>query len=329
MMVGMHRLRVGTLNLRDLQLPGEAIHPNVRPLNGGEYREKVDWLGALVRRLDADILAVSELWTPQALVDVVDAAGFRDGVKFVTTTPIDRVGTRTSVALIVRSPWTVADHAWVTDLPKDLVLSKRRRAGATADEEMSVDIPHFARPVLRATVALEGAPSITIFAVHMKSRRPVDLDPEDLVVPEVTRYGLALGQAMTAVRRAAEAVGLGMIVDQWRRANPGPVVVAGDLNGPLGSETLGGDVARGRAIGLNATVRLAEPGTTSEGPFTYVNQGKPIVLDHVLVSDDFLASPFAFAGLEVENDHLSRPDEGLPRTVTDHGGVVAAFDLLD
>ena len=325
----MDRLRLGTLNLRDLQLADQPIHPGVRPLSRSEYAEKVEWLGGLVRRLDADVLALSELWTPQAFVDVVDAAGIRGEVELVTTAPVDRVGVRTSVALLVRSPWTVRAHEWIRALPTGLVLSKRPRDGATSDETMSVDVPNFARPVLRVVVERPGFPAITVFAVHLKSRRPVDLDPEDAVVPAAARHATALGQAMTAVRRAVEAVGLRVLVERWARANPGPVVVAGDLNGPLGSETLGGDLGRGRALGLNATVRLAEPGTTSEGPFTYVNQGTPIVLDHVLVSDEFLARPFAFAGLEVDHAHLERFDEPLPRTVTDHGGVVAAFDLLE
>ncbi|MFG0318779.1 MAG: endonuclease/exonuclease/phosphatase family protein, partial [Planctomycetota bacterium JB042] len=209
----MPTLRLATLNLRDLQLPEQPTHPNVRPWNRAEYEEKVAWTATMVRRLDADVLAFQELWTPRALHDVFGAAGLLDRHELVTTPSIDRVGDRTSVALAVRRPFGVRSSRWISDVPAGVVLRKRPRPPPRADEEMSLAVPRFARPILGVEVEGEGGPPLTVFAVHLKSRRPTDLDPEDQVVPETARFATAIGQALAAARRAAEAVGLRALVD--------------------------------------------------------------------------------------------------------------------
>ena len=71
-------LAFATLNLTNLQLPGEPMYPGSRRYDADAYAAKVAWTAATIRRLHADVVAFHELWSPAALVDVFRAAGLGD-----------------------------------------------------------------------------------------------------------------------------------------------------------------------------------------------------------------------------------------------------------
>jgi len=80
----MDKIRFATLNLQNLQLPGQPMHFGAKPYTQEEYDRKTAWLGEMVRRLDADVLAVQELWTGSCLQDVFKASGLDQAYNPVT-----------------------------------------------------------------------------------------------------------------------------------------------------------------------------------------------------------------------------------------------------
>ena len=169
-------LRFATLNLQNLQLPGEALYPKTARYSVADYEAKVAWLGGVVKRLDADVLGVQELWTPRCLYDVFASADLDQAYKLVTTMPVDAVGSAISVGLAVRKNLASGTPEWIEDFPSELVLKKRKAVPPTPDYEMSVDIDHFSRPVLRCRVTAAFGDPIDVFVVHLKSKLPMELD---------------------------------------------------------------------------------------------------------------------------------------------------------
>jgi predicted extracellular nuclease len=70
-------LMVASCNLLNLALPGRQFYPNQDPYTAEECRRKLDWLGAMVARLAADVIGFQEIWDESALKSVLDCSGLR------------------------------------------------------------------------------------------------------------------------------------------------------------------------------------------------------------------------------------------------------------
>lgn len=70
-------LVLATCNTLNLANPGRLFYANQEPFGADEYARKVEWLGGMLRRLNADILAFQEVWDEAALRDAVAASGLR------------------------------------------------------------------------------------------------------------------------------------------------------------------------------------------------------------------------------------------------------------
>lgn len=69
-------LVVASCNVLNLALPGRAFYPNLEPYDSAECQRKVDWLGAMLARLNADVVGLQEVWDAagQVLEDIDDPA---------------------------------------------------------------------------------------------------------------------------------------------------------------------------------------------------------------------------------------------------------------
>jgi endonuclease/exonuclease/phosphatase family metal-dependent hydrolase len=343
------RLRLASLNLQNLQLPHEAMHPRMKPYSSSEYDKKVAWLGSMVQRLDADVLALQELWAPRALLHVFERCGLRDAYTLVMNGPATAKGTELAVALAVRKGCTVGAHQWVQQFPPECVLRKRQppppppgQPPAT-DYTMHFAVAHFARPLLRCEVRPPQGDPLLVYVVHLKSRLALDLDPEEWNDAAIARHARTLGVVLSTARRTAEAGALRVLMEQATLPAARPLVVLGDVNDSLGSavhailtgnppwqpDTKVPASARPEAALYPVSAFVDPRGPAGLRP-TYVCDGRYDALDHIFVSAHFhphaRARQWGFRDLRVINDHLDeRGGEDAARVLSDHGALAATF----
>ncbi len=347
----MTRLRLASLNLQNLQLPQEAMHPRMKPYSAAEYDKKVAWLASMVLRLDADVLALQELWAPRALLHVFERAGLRDAYTLVMNGPATAKGNELAVALAVRKGCTVGAHQWFSQFPPEYVLHKRpppvpptgTSTPAGPEYTMQLAIDRFSRPLLRCEVRPPQGDPLLVFVVHLKSRLSMDLDSAEWNDAAIARHARTLGLVLSTARRTAEAGALRVYLEQATLPAARPLVVMGDINDSLGSGVhaiLTGDPPRQpdtkvpQSARPEAALYPVSAFADARGPAslraTYVFEGRYDALDHIFVSTHFhphaRARQWGFRDLRVLNDHIDERDgDEAARILSDHGALAATF----
>lgn len=329
-------LQLASANLLNLALPGRSFYVNQEPYGAAEYERKVNWLGAMFDRLQADVIGVQEVWDQEALRVAVarsglrrlavhapgaenlpDAAGGHGGG--AQGTP--RVGLVTRLA--VERLESLADFA---------------PAEAVALPEIGA-VARFERPVLRAQLRTAWGLPLHVLVVHLKSKRPKYVQDaagnvlEDRDDPAVT----ARATMRSLLQRAAEAAALRRIVveitGRQGEHQGEPLVLLGDMNDGAHAVTTQ-MIAANQAVAYDRGARdvalyhalevATEPALRRDLAYSHVHQGWPELLDQIWVSEELVAgSKFALGDIrrvEVFNDHLHESRE---RWRSDHGFVRA------
>jgi endonuclease/exonuclease/phosphatase family metal-dependent hydrolase len=335
----MVRLRIATLNCLNLASAGSRIYDGFAPFTPDEYIARTQWLAQLLDRMAADIVLLQEVFHEQALSDVVrqTAAQGRD-LSFAAPFA-DAANTKPRLAIIWRAPLAVQVES-VAALPC---------APVPVAELGEVGV--FSRPVLRAVVPLAAAAAapvpLTLLNVHLKSRRAELLAGEDAADP----LAYARGQLRALTMRAAEATGVRRLVVEAVQPRGDPLVVAGDFNDSLyalttrivtgaSSHANEGPGRQSRLFDAWAAQHEA-PNRGREVAYSIVDDGVPECIDHLFVSDAFVAGGRQRVGrvdrVEIYADHLTErcrataaaaldpaaPDLG--RIYPDHAGLCATL----
>jgi endonuclease/exonuclease/phosphatase family metal-dependent hydrolase len=320
-------LVLASCNTLNLANPGRLFYANQDPYSADEQQRKVAWLGSMVRRLNADVIAFQEVWDEAALRDAVTASGLRYPHVGAPGAEQGAVGTP-RVALATR--WPVLEV----------------RSHALFDAAQTVAVPElgehrgFERPILEAQLQMPGGRgTMRVFVAHLKSKRPKFLlnaagEPiEDRDDPAL----IARATLRSLVMRAAECAALRLLVHARLSRTREPLVLMGDLNDSPHAVTTQ-MVAATQAIAYDRAARdtalFHAPDVQSDAPirrdvaYSHLHQGWPDVLDQIWVSEEFVAgSRFAIGDLrrvDYFNDHLH---EGRDRVRSDHG-LVRALVLL-
>lgn len=332
-------LTFATFNLFNLQLPGVAMYHG-KAHTQAEYDAKIAWTASMLRRIGADVIAFQELWDPACLEDAFNAAGLADDYTLVAK----RISGSINNALAVRAKHAVMSKTWVKAFPKAVVLRKRAATGQgnVPDYEMAVDIDHFSRPVLVATIkpkqGAKPAPEITVFNAHLKSKLPIRLDKEEARKPTIKLHAEALGAALGSIRRLSEAAALRVMLTDVMKDTDRAVVVIGDLNDTehsVSNTIITADpayrlFASSRAAaksdrGLYASSSLQDYRSLRDVQYTHMFRGRHETLDHILVSEQFYdyssRRQWSFKELRVFNDFLEDDD----RASSDHAVVTSTF----
>ena len=352
----MRDLSFATFNLLNLQVPGGLTYGDAPPYSDtvegrAAYALKIAWCAAMVRRLDAEVIGFQELWAARSLREVFEAAGLAGGYEIVAR---DAPGPgRPQVALAVRrdrrgGSQLLPGARWVADFPEGFALDGLREVQG-AEEEVSVTISSFSRPVLRAVIQPEGhgprPPAVTVMVAHLKSKGPARLSGRD-PPPALVEHRRIVTAAVSHIRRVMEAGALRVMLDAAMRLEDedalSPTVVLGDLNDDSLSVTteMIADQPRYRVVeksrvglrsdrGLYSVERLQQYRSLRHVYYTHIFRDKRESLDHILVSEEFYDHSrlrrWSFREMEVWNDHLNR--EALEaQGATDHGIVRAYFD---
>ena len=334
------RVSFASCNLYNLNRPGLPIYRDRDGWDEAIYQRKVDWTAAQVRRLGADVWGFQELWHQVALADVFDAAGLAGDYRLLT--PPVQQGGRIVCAGAVRGDLLRDEPEWIERFPEGFRLASGGDDPQTSD--IAVQIARFSRPVLRFRVRPRArGRDITFFVAHLKSKRPTDIYREGWYREANEYYAKhkeAIGSALSTVRRTAEALALRMLLTDTLKGGDDPVVVLGDLNDSTDSNTL--DLITGQPNYITSPLyrgggdddlysvsSLQKLRSLRDVYYTHVYQQSLESLDHILVSQELYDQSrkrvWAFRGMEVVNDHLSRDDHAESGS-TDHGIVWAEFE---
>ena len=319
-------LMVSNCNLLNLALPGRLFYDNQDRYSTDEYGRKIDWLGAQLARLNADVAGFQEVWDEAALKAAVARSGLRYAHVVAPGAETGAVGTpRVGLAsrLQVEAVASIADFA-----PREHVQVP----------ELGT-YTRFERPVLHATLRTRHGQRLHVLVVHLKSKRPKYLQDaagnpiEDRNDPVVT----VRATLRSLVMRGAESAALRGIVLGLVQRTRDPLLLLGDMNDSPHSVTCQ-MVAATQAIAYDRQARdtalfhayevQTEPALKRDMAYSHVHQGWPETLDQIWVSEEFVpGSRFALGDVrrvEYFNDHLHESRE---RFRSDHGFVRALLRL--
>jgi hypothetical protein len=331
------RLRIATVNCLNMALPGRRFYSGVEPYGPDEYIAKTQWLAALFDRIAADIVFVQEIFHEKALVDAVNQTSSGPHAHRLAVPLAGDQNGKPRVGLIWRAPWQPRIET-VADFPPGCAVDVPERGSYAA----------FSRPLLLARVPWgPHGETLTLLNVHLKSRRPEFVSgeaPDDQIAE-------ARAQMRSLVMRAAEAAALRRLVIDLTPAGS-MLLLAGDFNDEPNAVTtqLVADTSwkddnrppRDHMLfnALDVAPR-ATPSRARDVAFTILHGGEPERIDHMFVSEAFVAGRLPqmarVVAVEIYNDHLAErqahaqglvagPD--LARIQSDHGAVCTTVELV-
>lgn len=256
------------------------------------YRRKLETLASVVRRVDADVLALQEVKNAKVLDDLrallppregVPAGGYGPGRAGVADGRGIACGLLTRLPLLGAIDHVATNLAFPVFVEGDPVPFPARLATQ--------------RGVLEARLALPDGSSLIVLVVHFKSGRPTALVQRDgSAAPLLDHYALAEADVRSVVARLAEALFVRRLVDAHFDADPRvQLAVVGDFNDHERSPTV-------RAVAGSMTAARLDTGEGSRGfrgralyacaravppvaRYSVLYQGDYEQLDHVLASE--------------------------------------------
>jgi len=336
--MNLKQFAVATFNLYNLNLPGRPIYSDRKGWTQAEYELKIAWTAQQLQRLKSDIFGFQELWHGDALKQALELAG--QSAEFDMLLPENAQGSQIVNAALVRKGLLVGAPEWISQFPPKFKL--RSEGDDAQTPQIDVNISGFSRPVLHFAVQLRSKlPPVHVYVCHFKSKGPTRVFNEAWFKADKAAYAphaLALGSALSTIRRTAEAAALRMQLTEQMKGNDTPVIVLGDINDAQHSNTanvlteqpqyLVGDRLGGSDVALYTAQTLQEYRDTRDVYCTHVHQDMRESLDHILVSEQFYdhsrKRQWLFEGLVINNDHLNFDDHKADGT-NDHGIIRASF----
>ncbi len=328
----MKKIKIGTFNAYNLVLPNTTYY-GWKKYSPEEYRKKISWMGWQLDTMQADIIGFQEIFHRTALEEVLDSSLYCKDYHIVMSKPSSAENApdlAPIVALATKFP--VIDYHVVEDFNEMLML----------DTEVSVPIFQFSRPVLIVELEMYGQ-IVTVFVVHLKSKRPSIPKEADADDP----FEQAKGQARSLIRRAAEATALRKLLLQYLEKRSYPVILLGDVNdsgGAVTTEILAGQDPMSYwhkekkikywDVLLYNVKNIQALKSYQDYYYTHIHNGHHESLDHILVSQEFVRENPNHIGevryVQVLNDHLqdnTLSREGVEGWQSDHAQVVATIEF--
>lgn len=331
------RFSATTFNLYNLNRPGLPIYTDRDGWTQVEYDRKIDYTARMLRLLSSDVYGFQELWHAGALDDALAAAGMAE--EYVALVPQGHAGGKIVCGGAVRREMLDGEPRWIETFPEAFVMRSGGDDPQTSD--ISVSLNSFSRPVLNFRVKpVADGPSVHVFVCHFKSKGPTRINGEGWYEKDVhSKHQEAIGAGLSTVRRTAEATALRMILTDLMKGTNEPVMVLGDVNDGLLSNTLNiltgqprylmGFSTGGGDTDLYTAQTLQQYRSTRDVYYTHVFQNERESLDQILVSQEFYDNSkrriWSFKELVVHNDHLNVEDHKADGS-NDHGIIRATFE---
>lgn len=324
------RLRVATFNLENFDEAPAGEQPSLQTRIGA--------IRPQLARLRADVLCLQEIHGQErpdqerqllaldALFEGTPYAGF---ARAHTRTARNEAYDKRNLVIVSRFPIEETAQYRNTLVPEPLYRPVTARPEAPEAKEVRVE-----RPILHARLRLPDGAALHVLNVHLKSRRPSDVEGQKLDrYTWRTASGWAEGAFISALKRVGQALEARVLIDQiFDREPEARIVMCGDFNahpGEVPVETIAGRVENTGNAALRPRVLLSVEATIPEpARFTFIHQGQKRLLDHLLISQALL--PF-YRHAEIHNEALH--DESVAFTSEeefpepDHAPFVAEFEI--
>ncbi|MDX2230043.1 MAG: endonuclease/exonuclease/phosphatase family protein [Leptolyngbyaceae cyanobacterium bins.349] len=322
------RFKVATFNVYNLVLPN-VIYYGDRQYSAQTFARKQLWIAGQLAAMDADVVGFQEIFHVEALQQALNTSKLYANAKLVAPPP---TGTGPMVAMVSRFP--VLRHRVYEVFPPEAQLTL---------DGAAIPIHRFSRAVLAVDVALAPELECTIFVVHLKSKRPIFPENVDRNNP----LEKAKGQARALIQRAGEAIALRVILMEFLKNRNYPVILMGDINDggqAVTSQMLSGEAPFRKTsfeqkqltwdVLLYHVKDIQARRSYGDYYYTHIHNGHYDSLDHIMVSQEFVAENPHHIGrvgyVAVLNDHLiddSLSTDGVKLWQSDHGQVVASIEL--
>lgn len=327
-------IKVGTFNLMNFMLPNKPVYGGTLCYNHKEFRRKSDWVKFMLDQIDADIIGFQELFHKEALLRVIkNNPKYRKAKVYIA----EETGDQPSVALLSRYP--VEKIEVFKYFPDDAVIDFNPRGG----ERVILPFTTFTRPVIKADILIPHYGILTVFVVHLKSKREIYYNGEDSQNP----VDLARAQSRSLMLRASESVALRALVSEALEIPHRPVILCGDVNdtgNAVTSRIISGEVPQHRLqdnvkrriwdLLLYHVKDIQARRSYQDFYYTHIHNGMYESLDHIMVSQELVTEYPKNTGrvglVSVYNDHLkdqTYSNQGQDKCKSDHGVVVCSLEL--
>ncbi len=327
-------IRVGTFNLMNFMSPNRPAYNGTLYYSHDEYRRKSEWIEHILNEIDADIIGFQELFHREAMVHIIkNNPRYRKARLYMA----EDNGEQPSVALLSRYP--VENFEVFTHFPEEAVIDFNPRGR----DKVILPFSTFTRPVIRAEIRIPNYGLITVFVVHLKSKREIFYNGEDPQNP----VDLARAQARSLMLRASESVAVRALVADALEIPDRPVILCGDVNdtgNAVTSRIISGEVPQHR---LSDSVKrrawelllyhvkdIQARRSYQDFYYTHIHNGMYESLDHIMVSQELVTEYPRNTGrvglVSVYNDHLvdqTFTQHGVDKCKSDHGVVVCSIEL--
>lgn len=325
-------MRIATFNLENLSDPPELDTTL-------EARCRV--LRPQLAGLDADILCLQEVGaerngskgTPRrfrALASLLEGTEYADYYQVHSVLPDGR-GPLDIHNVVILSRYPIVRHRQFWN---DLVSPPRHKF-ETSDpaESHAVDIV-WDRPALYAEIDLGEGRNLHVFNIHLRAPLAAFV-PGQKIGPFKWRTvsGWAEGFYVATLKRNGQALEVRYAIDNIFDSSPDALIaVCGDMNAELREmplRILRGDEMDTENPALDSRVMVPMENTTPESRrYSVIHGGRPVMLDHVLVSRALFNR---FESIDIRNEDLNdelldyQRAENLAKS--HHAPVVARFDV--
>jgi endonuclease/exonuclease/phosphatase family metal-dependent hydrolase len=324
-------LRVATFNLLNL---------DDKPGRYPALDERIPVLRPQLIRLNADILCLQEVCGQEehgkyhltALNKLLLGTQY-EGYRRAYPTIGGRGHVYENRNLVILSKYDILEqHVYM----HEYAPSPRYQKVTAQPEEHEAGEVSWERPILHAKIKLPNDTVLDVINLHLKSRRPTNIQGHKLDDRKwKTASGWAEGVFISSMKRIGQALEARILIDKLFDEDPcAMIVVCGDFNEELDEvciEAIRGDVENTGNIDLAMRVMVpTERNIPEPGRYSFLHNGKPKMLDHILASRTLLAY---FRGGEIHNELLHDESIVVASRVfypeSDHAPVVARFELPD
>lgn len=318
--------KIASFNLLNLVSAGKKYYGR-REYSTSDYNKKVSWIGGQLRRMEADIVGFQEIFHEEALREAIAKDNAYRNAEIIVA---NATGDRPVVGLV--SKYKVIKYEVIEQFKEILDI-----------DGLQVPIKSFSRPVLRALIEMPNGLQLTVYVVHLKSKRPMIPEGVDRFDP----IEKAKGQARSLIRRAAEATALRDLLLEELKDRDHPVVLLGDVNDSglaVTTRIISGDPPFRNMpeevrkelwdILLYHVKDIQARMSFQDFYYSHIHNGHYEALDHIMVSQELVAQNPRHVGkvgfVSVFNDHLideTLSDERVELWQSDHAQVVASIEL--